>query len=252
MSASGGSEETWLVLGASSSVARAFARLAADAGAEVILAGRDMDDLKCTAADVALRTGRKGEALAFDAEDTRKHDAFVKSVVRKKSGRLNVFLAFGVMPEQEAIDADFALAERTVAVNYLGAMSVLQRLAPVLEDQGAGHVVVLSSVAGDRGRLKNYVYGSAKAGLNVFLQGLRARLWRKGVSVTTVKPGFMDTDMTWGIEGMFLVATPEQCARACLKLARKGREISYFPAFWWLIMTIICSIPERIFKKLNI
>lgn len=246
-----GKPETWLVLGASSSVARAFARVAAEDGADIILAGRDTEDLKRTAADVALRTGKKVDTLAFDAEATGKHDAFVKTAARK-ANFLNVFLAFGAMPDQEAIDADFALAERTVAVNYLGAMSILQRLAPLLEAQGAGCVVVLSSVAGDRGRLKNYVYGSAKAGLNVYLQGLRARLWRKGVSVTTVKPGFMDTDMTWGIDGMFLVATPEQCARACLKLAKKGRDVAYFPAFWWLIMTIIRHIPERIFKKMNI
>lgn len=156
------------------------------------------------------------------------------------------------MPEQDDIDRDFALAARIVNVNYLGALSVLQHLSPVLEAQGAGHVVVLSSVAGDRGRLKNYVYGSAKAGLNTYLQGLRARLCRKGVSVTTVKPGFMDTDMTWGVDGMFLVATPEQCARACLRFAHRGKEVAYFPAFWWLIMMVIRHIPERVFKRLSI
>ncbi len=137
-------------------------------------------------------------------------------------------------------------------MNYTGAVSVLHRLAPYLEEQGDGHVVVLSSVAGDRGRLKNYVYGSAKAGLNAYLQGLRARLFRRGVSVTTVKPGFMDTDMTWGIEGMFLVASPDQAARACLKAAGKRRHVVYVPFFWWGIMTIIRHIPEFIFKKMNI
>lgn len=244
-------KQTWLVLGGSSSVARAFAGVAAEDGADIILAGRDMDDLNATASDIAIRTGAGAQALAFDAEATAGHAAFVKQCTTG-GGHLNVFLAFGAMPEQAEIDNDFTLAARTVNVNYLGAMSVLQHLAPVLEAQGAGHVVVLSSVAGDRGRLKNYVYGSAKAGLNAYLQGLRARLCRKGVSVTTVKPGFMDTDMTWGVDGMFLVATPQQCARACLKLAKKGKEIAYFPAFWWIIMTIIKNIPERIFKRLNI
>jgi NAD(P)-dependent dehydrogenase (short-subunit alcohol dehydrogenase family) len=190
--------QTWLVLGASSSVARAFARVAAGDGADVILAGRDTDDLKRTAGDVAIRTGGTVNVLPFDAEDPASHEAFAADV-GKRADFLNVFLAFGAMPEQDEIDADFALAERTIAVNYTGAISVLHRLAPILEEQGDGHVVVLSSVAGDRGRLKNYVYGSAKAGLNTYLQGLRARLFRKGVSVTTVKPGFMDTDMTWGL-----------------------------------------------------
>ena len=244
-------KESWLVLGASSSVARAFARAAAEDGAEIILAGRDMEDLGCTAEDISIRTGRDVDTVAFDAEDIAGHAAFVADVV-KRAGFLNVFLAFGAMPEQDEIDADFALAERTLAVNYTGAVSVLHRLAPHLEEQGDGHVVVLSSVAGDRGRLKNYVYGSAKAGLNTYLQGLRARLFRKGVSVTTIKHGFMDTDMTWGIEGMFLVASPDQAARACLKAARKRRHVVYVPFFWWGIMNIIRHIPEFIFKKMNI
>jgi short-subunit dehydrogenase len=239
--------QTWLVLGASSSVARAFARVAAGDGADVILAGRDTDDLKRTAGDVAIRTGGTVNVLPFDAEDPASHEAFAADV-GKRADFLNVFLAFGAMPEQDEIEADFALAERTIAVNYTGAISLLHRLAPILEEQGDGHVVVLSSVAGDRGRLKNYVYGSAKAGLNTYLQGLRARLFRKGVSVTTVKPGFMDTDMTWGLEGMFLVASPEQAARACLKAAKKRRHVVYVPFFWWGIMTIIRHIPEFIFN----
>ena len=252
MTAPGGEgTQTWLVLGASSSVARAFALAAAEDGADVLLAGRDIDDMERTAKDLGARTGRKAEALAFDAEDTASHADFVAQC-RRKSDFLNVVLAFGAMPGQDEIDADFTLAERTVKVNYLGAMSVLHRLAPLLEEQGDGHVVVLSSVAGDRGRLKNYVYGSAKAGLSTYLQGLRARLFRKGVSVTTVKPGFMDTDMTWGVEGMFLVASPDQAARACLKAAHKRRHVVYVPFFWWGVMNIIRHIPEFIFKRMNI
>jgi len=244
-------KESWLILGASSSVARAFARAAAEDGADIILAGRDMEDMARIAEDVSIRTGREVDVVAFDAEDISGHAAFVADVVRR-GGFLNVFLAFGAMPQQEEIDTDFALAEGMIAVNYTGTVSILHRLAPHLEEQGDGHVVVLSSVAGDRGRLKNYVYGSTKAGLNVYLQGLRARLFRKGVSVTTIKPGFMDTDMTWGNEGMFLVASPEQAARACLAAARKRRHVVYVPFFWWGIMTIIRHIPEFIFKKMNI
>jgi decaprenylphospho-beta-D-erythro-pentofuranosid-2-ulose 2-reductase len=251
MATDGSRKESWLVLGASSSVARAFARVAAEDGADVILAGRDMDDMARTAEDISIRTGRDVDVVAFDAQDLSSHAAFVADVTRR-TGFLNVFLAFGAMPEQEEIDADFAVAERTIAVNYSGALSVLHRLAPHLEEQGDGHVVVLSSVAGDRGRLKNYVYGSAKAGLNAYLQGLRARLFRKGVSVTTIKPGFMDTDMTWGLEGMFLVASPEKAARACLAAGKKRRHVVYVPFFWWGIMNIIRHIPEFIFKKMNI
>jgi short-subunit dehydrogenase len=248
------SGECWLILGASSAVARAFGRLVAAQGCGVLLAGRDLDDIERIAADLRLRGATTVAVLAFDAADYAGHADFVARVAaaRGENGRLNVFLAFGAMPEQAAIDADALLAVDTVAANYTGAVSVLTRLAPLLEAQGAGHVVALTSVAGDRGRLKNYVYGSAKAGLNAYLQGLRARLFRAGVSVTTVKAGFLDTAMTFGLPGMFLVASPEACARACLGHAAKGREVAYFPIFWWGIMTIIRAIPERIFKRLSI
>lgn len=246
----GGGRRIWVVLGASSSIGRAFARLAAAEGCDIILAGRDTDDLQRTAADVALRANCRADVVRFDAAVTDDHAKFVDDCVAR--GALDLFLLFGAMPEQEAIDRDFALALQTIGVNYVGAVSVLSRFAPHLEAQGSGRVVVLSSVAGDRGRLKNYVYGSAKGALNVYLQGLRARLSRSNVSVMTVKAGFLDTDMSYGMPGLFLVASPEACAAACLKLSAKGRNVVYFPIFWWLIMTIIKSIPERIFKRLNI
>jgi short-subunit dehydrogenase len=250
MSAAAGGRRTWVVLGASSSIGRAFARLAAAEGCDIILAGRDMDDLQRTAADVALRANCRANAVRFDAAAMDAHARFVDDCAAR--GPVDLFLLFGAMPDQEAIDRDFELALQTIGVNYVGAVSVLSRFAPRLEAQGSGRVVVLSSVAGDRGRLKNYVYGSAKGALNLYLQGLRARLSRSNVSVTTVKAGFLDTDMSYGMPGLFLVASPEACAAACLKLSAKGREVVYFPVFWWLIMTIIKSIPERIFKRLNI
>jgi short-subunit dehydrogenase len=138
-----------------------------------------------------------------------------------------------------------------MAATYTGAASLLLHLAPVLEAQGEGRVVVIGSVAGDRGRLKNYVYGSAKAGLHAFAQGLRARLFRAGVQVTTVKPGFIDTAMTFGMRTGPLMASPEACARACLRLAASGREVAYYPPVWRLIMLIIKLIPEGVMKKMS-
>lgn len=244
-------KHTWVILGASSSIGRAFARQAAAEGADVILAGRDTDDMQRIAADVALRSGQQAEVFYFDAQAMGQHEEFVEKCVRR-DGPIDVMLLFGAMPEQEATDEDFELARQTIEVNYVGAVSVLNRLAPHLEKQGEGRVVVLSSVAGDRGRIKNYLYGSAKGALNLYLQGLRARLFRSNVTVTTIKAGFLDTDMSYGMPGLFLVASPEACAKACLDLSAKGREVAYFPLFWWGIMTIIKSIPERIFKHLSI
>ncbi|NNG03581.1 MAG: SDR family NAD(P)-dependent oxidoreductase [Inquilinus sp.] len=246
------SGETWLVLGGSSAIARAFAREAAAGGDAVLLAGRDLDDLKRTAADIAIRHGVAAEAVAFDARKDKTHKKFMAACSRKAKGTLNLFLAFAEMPEQAAMETDFALARGAIETTYLGAASVLSAAAPLFEAQAGGRIVVLGSVAGDRGRLKNYVYGSAKAGLHAFVQGLRARLSRAGVTVTTIKPGFVDTAMTWGQPGLFLVASPEACARACLRHAKRGAEVRYVPWFWWGIMAIIKAIPERIFKRLSI
>ena len=243
-------ERAWLVLGGSSAIARAFARVAAEAGSDVLLAGRDLEDLERTARDIRVRYGRQAEALAFDATDCASHAAFVDAV-RSRARRLDVFLAFGLMPTQAAIDADTDLGLQTIAATYTGTASVLLRLAPTLEAQREGWVVVLGSVAGDRGRLKNYVYGSAKAGLHAFAQGLRARLFRAGVQVTTVKPGFIDTAMTFGLRPGPLTASPEACARACLRYARRGREVAYYPPVWRLIMLLIRLIPEPLMKRLN-
>jgi short-subunit dehydrogenase len=243
----------WIVLGATSAIAREFARAAAQGGADVLLAARDLDDARATAADIAIRTGKRCEAVKFDAGDTGTHAELVAWAQEfAASAPLSVFLAFGSMPEQAAIDAEPALIGPTVATNFTNAAGILHRFAPVLEAQGSGAVVALGSVAGDRGRLKNYVYGAAKAGLHAYLQGLRARLFRKGVHVVTLKLGFVDTAMTWGLPGMFLVAPPEAVAQAALAAVKKKRDIVYAPLFWWGIMTIIRHIPERIFKKLNI
>ncbi len=243
-------ERAWLILGGSSAIARAFARVVAEAGSDVLLAGRDLADLERTARDLRVRHGRHVETMPFDATDFSGHAAFVDAV-RARARRLDVFLAFGLMPTQAAIDADPELGLETMAATYTGAASVLLRLAPLLEAQGEGRVVVLGSVAGDRGRLKNYVYGSAKAGLHAFTQGLRARLFRAGVQVTTVKPGFIDTAMTFGMRAGPLMASPEACARACLSSARRGREVVYYPPVWRLIMLVIRLIPERMMKRLS-
>ena len=245
-------QNTWLVLGGSSRVARAFALAAADGGSAIILAGRDTRDLQASAADIRLRSGRSAEVLAFDACDGASHAGFAQSCRKLTTGRLNVFLAFGQMPEQSALDGDPALLRTTIEANFSGAASVLSQLAPILEAQRSGHVVILGSVAGDRGRLKNYVYGAAKAGLHTYAQGLRARLCRSGVTVLTVKPGFVDTAMSYGQPGLFLVAQPEALALAILRAVERKRLVLYYPRFWYWIMLIIRHIPERIFQRLNL
>lgn len=241
-------KQSWLILGASSAMARAFARRVADAGADVFLAGRDTEDMDKTAADCHMRGAKTAEVLKFDA---RKPAGFaaIRDRLGLQDGMLNVAVFIGSMPSQAEIDADPGLIEAVVADNHVGPVTFLHEFAPMMEARGGGTVVGVSSVSGDRGRFSNYVYGSAKAGFSTYLSGLRNRLNRSGGHVVTVKPGFVDTALTWGLPGLFLVASPDNVARDILKAVEKRRNVLYTPFFWRYIMAIIRSVPEPIFKK---
>ena len=243
--------QTWIILGATSSMARAFARHVGEAGATVLLAGRDIDELKALAGDVAARGAASAEPVRFDARDPATFAPIVRKV-ELEPGEINVAVFVGSMPEQAAIDADPSLIDGVVTDNFAGPARFLSDIVKVMEERACGTVVGVTSVAGDRGRIGNYVYGAAKAGFATYLSGLRNRLTRSGGHVVTVKPGFVDTSMTWGIEGMFLVAQPEKVARDIAKAVAKRKNVIYTPAFWWVIMGIIKLIPERIFKKMSI
>lgn len=244
-------KETWVILGGSSAMARAFARALAARGAGVILAGRDREDLAATAADCRLRGAPLAEAVDFDARDPAGFAAILDRLAGLE-GTISAAVFTGSMPPQAEIDADPALIEGVVADSFTGPARFLQALAPLLEDRGGGTVVGVGSVAGDRGRLGNYVYGAAKAAFHTYLSGLRNRLGRSGVQVLTVKPGFVDTAMTWGLPGLFLVAAPDAVAATILRAVDRRRHVIYVPGFWWLIMLVIRTIPEPVFRRLKI
>ncbi len=243
--------ETWIILGATSTIARSFARLLADRGDGVLLCGRDTDDMDATAADCAARGAPIAEVLAFDA---RNAETFGPILARAASleGTVSTAIFVGSMPSQDEIDADPSLIPGVIIDSHTGPAEFLSRLAPELEKRGAGTVVGVGSVAGDRGRLGNYVYGSAKAGFHAYLSGLRNRLGRSGVQVVTVKPGTVDTAMTWGMDKLPFLAAPEKVAGDILKAADRKKDVIYTPLIWWPVMTIIKLIPERIFKKMQI
>lgn len=243
-------KDHWLILGGSSSIARAFAREVAESGAAVTLAGRDLDDLQASAKDVELRGAPLARVLPCDVADSESRAACLADATLPDT-TLNVLLAIGYMPDQEAMDANPALTDAMITGTYAGPLALLQGLAPYFEKQKCGRVVVIGSVAGDRGRRKNYLYGSAKAGLATYTGGLRARLFPAGATVTLVKPGFIDTAMTWGLPGLFLVSSPEHCAKAILQAANKGQAELYHPLFWRLIMLVIMHIPATIMKRLK-
>ena len=243
--------ETWIILGATSSIARAFARDVAARGDALLLAGRDMADLQALAQDCVLRGARLAEAVAFDA---RNAESFAAILARadQETGTLNTAVFVGSMPDQSEIDADPSLVDGTIIDSFTGPARFLQMLAPLMETRGTGCVVGVGSVAGDRGRLANYVYGAAKAGFATYLSGLRNRLGRKGVHVITVKPGPVDTAMTWGLGKMPFMTTPEAVVRDITQAIRKKRNVIYTAGIWRIMMTVICSIPEPIFKKMSI
>ena len=245
-------KQTWIILGASSSIARSFAKYVASDGADVILAGRDLDDIERTAGDIRIRTGAKAKAIKFDASQFDTHIDFVAKCKKITEGPINLFVAFARLPENPQFNDDVEDIINVVNVNYLGAMSIISHFIPWLEAQKSGHIAVIGSVSGDRGRRRNYLYASTKAGLHVYLQGLQVRLFEKGINITIIKPGYIDTAMTYGAPGVFLPASPEKCARACFKGIKNRRSTFYYPWFWRWIMGSVKLLPSFIFKRLPI
>jgi len=244
---------TVLILGATSAIARAVSREFARRGYDLLLAGRDPDELHGLATDLAVRYGVKAEGRTFDALALETHGAFVEDCRRRSEDSLaGVVLCFGYLGDQSFAQKDLFEARRILDTNLLGAVSILSLLANHFEEKRNGFLCALSSVAGDRGRQSNYVYGAAKAGLTVFLQGLRNRLFSSGVGVVTIKPGFVDTQMTYGRPGLFLVASPETAARHIVSAALKGKDQAYVPRFWWPVMLLIRLIPEKLFKRMRL
>ena len=243
--------EKVLILGATSAIARGVAMAFARRGYGLCLAGRDPEELERIAADLRIRFRAAVDCERFDATDYPSHAAFFNKVVASSGTLSGVVLAFGYLGDSTSA-REFPEGARVIDVNFTGAASILGTCASYLEHRRAGFVIGISSVAGDRGRQSNYVYGAAKAGLSVLLQGLRNRLHDSGVRVITVKPGFVDTAMTFGMPGLFLVASPAAIGEQIASTLNRSSDVVYLPWFWRYIMLIIRSIPEPLFKRLKL
>jgi len=238
-----------LILGATSDMAQAIAKRYAAEGGGLILAALEPDLLDPIAGDLRVRTQSPVTALAFDATDFSSHRTFYESLAQKPDV---VICVFGYMGDQMQARNDFEEVRRTIEINLTGAVSILNIVAEDFEKRGHGAIAGISSVAGDRGRQSNYIYGCAKAGFTAYLSGLRNRLAKSGVHVMTVKPGFCRTKMTENMElPAALTAEPEQVADAVFKGLRKQRNVVYTLWMWRYIMLIIRHIPEFIFKKMG-
>jgi short-subunit dehydrogenase len=240
-----------LILGATSPIARALALRFASDGAHLYLAARNADEARRVAEDVCARAGVSALSGTFDASDFASHDEFIRGAATALGGLDGVAVCFGTLGDEDVAQTDPGAALATIHQNFTGAVSLITLAARHLEQQRSGFIIVIGSVAGERGRKKNYVYGSAKGALATFTQGLRARLADSGVHVMTVKLGTVDTRMTWGREGALLTIAPTKAADLIYAAYRKRAEVVYVPWFWRLIMGTIRLIPERRFKRVS-
>ncbi len=239
-----------LILGAKSEIARALAAKYASQGFGIYLAGRRAEELEADAADLEIRTNTKAKNLEFDAVAYDTHQGFYDALDPKPEVVISVV---GFLPEQEEAEKELTLALHTMETNYNGCCHILSIVANEMQERGSGTIIGISSVAGDRGRGSNYFYGSAKAGFTAFLSGLRNRLAPYNVRVLTVKPGFVRTKMTEGMDlPRLLTHTPKGVAGDIFTAWKRGKDTLYTKWIWRYIMWIICNIPEWKFKKMKL
>jgi decaprenylphospho-beta-D-erythro-pentofuranosid-2-ulose 2-reductase len=239
-----------LILGATSAIAQATARIWAKRGDAFVLVARDEKKLEAVATDLQVRGAKSVDHTVLDLCHFQHHSALIDKAYQMLGGLDIVLIAHGVLSDQKACEKDFSEANKSLTANFLSVVSLLIPIANRFEKQGSGVIAVISSVAGDRGRGSNYVYGSAKAGVTAFISGLRNRLSRSGVTVLTIKPGFVDSPMTKHIARKgFLWATPETVANGIVKAVDRKRDVVYLPWFWRWIILIVRHLPERVFKK---
>ena len=238
-----------IVLGALSDIAEATCRLYAAEGAKLVLAGRDRKRLESVAADLRVRGCAQVEVASVDLAKVDPEKSLADWGA-KLGGVDIILLAYGALGDQRDVERDLGAAATLIDVNFKSAALWCLAAANALEAQRQGALVVIGSVAGDRGRQSNYLYGATKAGLGILVQGIAHRLAPSGARAVLIKPGFVDTAMTAHIEKKgALWSSPEKVAALIRKAAASGRPIAYVPGYWRLIMTVIKSVPAQIFHR---
>jgi short-subunit dehydrogenase len=244
--------ETLLIVGATSAIAEALARRYATSGASFFLAARDVEKAGAIADDLRARGAGRVETHPFDAGDADGQEAMLQAAASAFAKIDIAVVAYGTLPDQEAVERDPAAVAAAFETNASSVVTLLTRLGNVFEAQRAGTIVVISSVAGDRGRKSNYVYGAAKGAVSLFAQGLRARLAHAGVHVLTVKPGLVDTPMTAHLPKNRLFASPDAVAARIQRAIERRRDVVYAPGFWRPVMAGVRAVPERWFKRMRL
>lgn len=241
-----------LVLGATSGIAEACIHQWANRGDHLFLVARNSNRLAAVAADASTRGAGFVDTAVADLDRTEHHADLLAHAVNSLGGLDVAYVALGVLGDQPKAERSFHDAAHIIHTNYTAPVSLLTWLANYCAQRHAGTLAVLSSVAGERGRKSNYVYGSSKAGLTAFVDGLRNRIDREGVRVMTIKPGPVKTSMTAGMKGQEGFADVNKVAASLVKAIDQGQDVVYVPGKWRVIMSVIRLIPERVFKKLNL
>ncbi|WP_416826502.1 SDR family oxidoreductase [Ectobacillus polymachus] len=239
-----------LILGATSGISKALAYHFASKKVDLILAGRDMEELGRLASDLEIRYEIHAKTINFDA--LKEENTFFERCIQLAGDLDGMIVSYGLMYDQKEMERNGSLIREMTDINYTSTIILLEEAARYFEKKQKGCICAISSVAGDRGRRSNYIYGASKGALTVYLQGLRNRLANSKVNVLTVKPGFVDTKMTYGlIKPTILVASPAKVAASIYQSILKKKEILYTPWYWFYIMKIIRLIPEKLFKRMK-
>lgn len=245
--------EKILVFGASSKLAQETLKNFTQSNSKIMLAGSSLDKLEIVKNDLKTRNPEIDYfTYQINALEFENHETFVKTTIENLGGLDIALIAHGTLPDNEAIRSQPDQIIKEFNINATSVFSLSTLIANYFEKQGKGKLAVISSVAGERGRQSNYIYGSAKGAVSLFLQGLRNRLINSGVDVITIKPGMVDTPMTAHMPKGLLFANAKSVGKGIYNAIRKGKDVAYIPRFWKLIMFIIKSIPESIFKKLKL
>lgn len=241
-----------MIVGTTSAIAYETAKCFAAGGAEFFLVGRSADKLAVVQHDLEVRGAARVVTYTLDLNQLDQHETMIFAAYEALGGLDAALIAHGTLTDQAKAQASVEETLREFQTNVLSYISLLTLLATRFEQQRRGCIAAISSVAGDRGRGSNYIYGAAKGAVSLFTSGLRARLSKAGVSVVTIKPGFVDTPMTAHLKKNPLYARPDKVGRRIYTAMLKGENVVYVPWFWRYIMLVICHIPERLFKKLSL
>ena len=241
-----------LIIGATSAIAQETTRLFAKDKAELFLVARSQEKLIDVEKDLMVRGAKLVKGMAIDLCLLDRHQEIIESAIATLNGLDAVLVAHGTLSNQQRCEQSIQETMSEFTTNCLSTISLLTILANYFEKQGTGCLAVISSVAGDRGRQSNYVYGASKGALNIYLQGLRNRLSKNGVSVVTIKPGFVDTPMTAEIKKNALFANAHTVGQRIYQAMKKPQDVVYVPWFWSPIMRMVRTIPERVFKTLSL